>query len=369
MMRRILLIFFVIVLMLPLYVFAGSPVELRYTRQETEALWRARIQSFLDKGIIPLIDLESSLMRKHGRKYLKEIIRVMDKYGVALISFSAFQAPREHRKQRGYRWNYYIHEVVNQYPDRFILATNGGINKNWFRQKKSFIKQLQREVRSGDYPLIGEIEFRHYMSNQQCRAGRTDRDINIPLNSRNGHRLFSLSQETGVPFVIHFEPEDNLIGVLEEMLGQYPGAKVIIAHFGQVRHPERQKRFGPELVRHLLGSYSNLYYDISTGFPGRRYRCNNLIDTVIWQDRRAGSQKDSLKPEYKEILTEYSDRFVVGFDFGGGRVRGGSNTSPGHLRERIKNIRLILRDLPEDAKHNISYRNAWRLLTGRAWGS
>jgi hypothetical protein len=27
----------------------------------------------------------------------------------------------------------------------------------------------------------------------------------------------------------------------------------------------------------------------------------------------------------------------------------------------------IIRDLPEAAKHNIAYRNAWHLLTGRAW--
>jgi len=40
---------------------------------------------------------------------------------------------------------------------------------------------------------------------------------------------------------------------------------------------------------------------------------------------------------------------------------------PGFLRERVANLRLILRDLPEAAKHDIGYRNAWRLLTGKPW--
>jgi len=29
--------------------------------------------------------------------------------------------------------------------------------------------------------------------------------------------------------------------------------------------------------------------------------------------------------------------------------------------------RLIVRDLPETARHDIGYRNAWKLLTGRDW--
>ena len=38
------------------------------------------------------------------------------------------------------------------------------------------------------------------------------------------------------------------------------------------------------------------------------------------------------------------------------------------LRKRIKNIRLIMRGLPDEAKHDIGYRTGWKLLTGRQWG-
>lgn len=344
---------------------AEQPVAITVARQEIEDKWRARIQSFLDRDVIPLIDMESYLPRENGDAVLGWTMRVMDEDGVALMSLSGYQAPKD-GKTKGYRWGYYIHRVVNAHPERFILTTNKGGNRNWWKRKggkpRHFIDQLERQVRDGDYPFIGEIEFRHYMSNAQCKAGKTQRDIDIPLNGKNGHRVFRLSADTGVPFSIHLEPEDSPLDALEEMLGTYPKARVIIAHFGQIRHPERETRFGPALVRRLLGAYPNLYFDLSVGEPGRLYKCaGRPLDTVIW-GTRFGQQTDTLKPAYREILTNYSDRFVAGFDYGPA-----NRQSERFLRSRIANIRLIIRDLPEGAKHAIGYRNAWRLLTGTAW--
>ena len=146
------------------------------------------------------------------------------------------------------------------------------------------------------------------------------------------------------------------------MLVAYPTAKPVVAHFGQIRHPEKQRRFTPELVRRLLSSYPNLHYDLSVGEPGRRYRCNNdILDTVIWADAAFG-QSDKLKTAYKSILTDFSTRFVAGMDYGGGR---GSWSD--YLRKRVHNLRLIMAELPMKAKHDIAYRNAWRLLAGRQW--
>lgn len=341
---------------------AGEPVKIKFPRQDMEAKWRQRIQSFLDKGVIPLIDLESSLKRKDGDKYLDDALESMDELGVALIAFDGYP---ENKDKSGdtYDWGYYIHRTVNAHPDRFILATNGGTNANWLKQGSDFVDQTETQVRSGDYPIMGEFDFRHYMSASQCRAGRTGRDNDIPLSGANGHRIFKLSRDTGVPFVIHLEPEDKPLDALEEMLAAYPKAKVIVAHFGQIRHPSREKRFGPDLVRRLLGTYPNLTYDLSTGDPGRQYRCNNnRLDTVIWKTDKSGRQKGRLKPQYEAILTEFSGRFVAATDYGGGR-----SPLPKFLRKKVGNVRLIIGGLPDEARHNIGYRNAWKLLTGKEW--
>lgn len=347
---------------------AEQPVQLKYSRAQIESKWQARIKSLLtEKQAAPLIDLLSFLPRQGADSVIRWTKDVMDEEGVALIAFAGYWAPEE-PGSKGHRWDYSIHRVVNADPDRFILTTNKGGNKSWWMQKsgrpRDYIDQLEQQVRRGDYPFIGQIEFRHYPSNAQCKEDGTDRDINIPLNGPSGHRVFRLSGETGIPVSIHLEPEDAALDALEEMLRSYPKANVIVSHFGQLRHPERERRFTPELIRRLFMTYPNLYFDLSTGEPGRFYTCgaHRVLDTVIWEDDQHGGQKNTLKPEYKLLFTQYSNRFVTGFDYGPA-----NRQTPDYLKRRIQNIRLILRDLPDEAKHNIGYRNAWFLLTQKEW--
>ncbi len=344
---------------------AEQPLDINYSRAELETMWRKRIQSFLDIGEIPLIDLQSSLKRQDGEAYLSKAIPVMDEVGVALMAFDGYQARRNSKKQKGYRWGFYIHKVVNSYPNRFLLASNGGTNKNWVRGKNSFISQTEKHIRSGAYPIMGEFEFRHYMSRRQCRAGNTFRDVHVPIEGPNAHRLFQLSADSAVAFVIHNEPENLLLRGLERMLKAYPSAKVIHAHFGQIRQPKKQSDFTADRVRHLLRNYPNLYFDLATGRPGRIYNCSGeeTLDTIIWR-RESDRQFPDLADQWKEIIIDFADRFVVGLDYGGGR-----GPLDKFIRKRVQNIRLIMRDLPDGARHAIGYRNAWKLLTGRSWNS
>lgn len=343
---------------------AEEPVALEKDRAALVALWRGRIQSFLDRGVIPLIDMESSLPNADADGDLGPAMAAMDKAGVALMVCDGYQAPRQ-GEESGYRWGYAGHRAVNRHPDHLVLASNGGSNPNWTKGKggrpRDFIDQTEVQARGGDYPILGEFEFRHYMSSTQCKKGATDRDVDLPLDGASGRRLFALSQETGLAFLIHLEPEDAPLEALERCLAAYPGARVIVCHFGQIRHPERQRRFGPELVRRLLTTYPNLSYDLSTGEPGRRYPCSGVLDTVLWQSSGTG-QTATLRPEYAALLTEFSTRFVSGFDYGGGRA-----ALPGFIVDRAANMRRILAGLPEAAQHDIAYRNAWRLLTATPW--
>ncbi|MBT6096267.1 MAG: amidohydrolase family protein [Rhodospirillaceae bacterium] len=315
--------------------------------------------------MVPLIDMETSLTHDQVLNEVGDALGVMDDIGMALMAPDGYQRAKD-GQTKGYRWSSYILGLVNRYPGRFAPTANGGTNPNWLQQKggksKHYIDKLQKHVRTGVYAHMGELDFRHYMSNSQCKQGKTHRDSDIALNRENGHRLFKLAAETRVPFVVHLEPEDQALATLEEMLATYPDAPVIVAHFGQIRHPEKQQRFGPDLVRRLFGQYPNLYYDLAAGGPGRRYKCSNVAaDTVIW-DGPLDGQRDHLHAQYKALLTEFSDRFVMATDFGGGRKRLSE-----YLREKVALLRLIIRDLPDDARHNIGYRNAWKLLTGEAW--
>lgn len=343
----------------------NEPTTLKHDRASLEQQWRSRIQSFLDKGVIPLIDMESTLPEEDAERLLEPTMRRMDELNIALIGFDGEQRPPgKEKSEKGHRWSDYILQIANAYPGYFIPTTNGGTSKNWREQKDSFISQLEQQAKTGQYALIGEVEFRHYLSNAQCQEKRTEREVDIPLTSANGHRLFKLSEQTGLPFLIHLEPEDKPLAELEQMLTQYPKAKVVVAHFGQLRFPEKQQRFTPEFVRKLFTTYPNVYYDLSNGKPGRRYPCNkNVLDTVIWEDSLLG-QSDKLKSAYRGILTDFSDRFVAGMDYGEVRM-----PLPEFLKDRAENLRRIMKQLPVEAQHNIGYRNAWRLLTGTPWSA
>ena len=102
---------------------ADESVRLNYSLNELHPIWSDRIQSFLDKDVIPLIDLESRLKRKDGKRYLEDSLDTMDALGIALIAFDTNQAKKDGRD--GYRWETYSVELTNAYPDRFIPTTNG----------------------------------------------------------------------------------------------------------------------------------------------------------------------------------------------------------------------------------------------------
>jgi predicted TIM-barrel fold metal-dependent hydrolase len=364
------------ILALALGVGAGSVAassQLKFSQSDLEVIWKNRIQLLLDNGELPKIDMETSFRRSQVDEHIPAVFKMMDKLGIALISADGYQARKgEKAKTKGYRWSHYIIDLVNRYPERFVPTTNGGTNRNWLLQKggrkKHFIDQLEKRVYDGDYMNIGEIDFRHYMSSRQCKNRRFARDTNIPLTSRNGHRLFRLSTQTGVPFSIHLEPEQDQLDQLEKMLSVYPLAKVIVAHFGQVRHPEVQHGFTAKRVRALFAKYQNLNYDLATGYPNRTYNCagpfnNEKLegDTILWQGGR-GNQTDTIRSEWRSVFTDFSDRFVFASDHGGGRP-----PLPQFLRNKIELFNLIIRDIPDHAKHNIAYRNAWKLLTGKVW--
>lgn len=349
---------------------AEPPVAPTLSRAELEARWETRIRTLLAQGKLPKIDMETSLQEDHVADYVPGVFDTMDDVAIALTAADGYQ--REKDGSSGYRWSTYILDLVNRYPDRFAPTANGGTNPSWLQQKSGdgqFIDRMEEEIRSGAYAHMGEFDFRHYMSGHQCKGGRTDRDNTIAMDSPNGRRVFALSAETGVPFSAHLEPEDAALDGLEAMLAAYPKAKVIVAHFTQIRHPEIQKRFTPAYVRGLLDRHPNLHFDLAIGHPNRAYKCagpnNDGVlkgDAAIWEGG-AGTQTDTVKAEWRAILTDYSGRFVFATDYGGGRP-----PLPGYLRDKVANFERIVRDLPDAAKHDIAYRTAWKLLTGGEWG-
>ena len=68
----------------------------------------------------------------------------------------------------------------------------------------------------------------------------------------------------------------------------------------------------------------------------------------------------SLDPDWKKLLEEFPDRFVIGSDINTGRF-----DQYDRVMETFRDI--VLRSLKKEVAEGIAFKNAWRLMTGITW--
>ena len=311
------------------------------SRQEMIESWRRRIQSILDKKSLPIIDMEATYVP--GKTHIGKIVQWMDEVGVAQIAFAPAFSPDGQPSL----------DLQSKYPGYFIPTTNSGEFPRWPDDPLAFLEVVKGDLKTGNYFLMGEHEFRHYPSPEQVKAGRTDRDITIPLDGPAGQALFQLSEETGVAFQIHYEIEDRLLPVLEQMLTRYPKAKVIWCHLAMIRYPDRAKTYTPDYVSSLIERFPGLHFDLAMPPPQEVYGPSGVHDATLYKDGH-------LDDRWKAVLEKYPDRFVAASDY-----RPPIEQMYTNNMQRQRN--LILAELNEEARHKIAFGNAWRLVTGESW--
>ena len=294
-----------------------------------------RIQSFKKSGILPIIDIESSFDPANFNA--GSFMRAMDQAGIAQTCLSA-DPPRSWSL-----WSNASNRLAQQFPEYFIPTGNGG-NYLWSINPGRFLDSNENNIVEQKIPLMGEFEFRHYPSPAAWQRGDSFRDVNIPIDGPLGHRLFSFSQKSGIPFQIHLEIEDEFLPPLERMLSQYPGAKVIWCHFAQIRFLARSTIYSPEYLSQLLDRHSNLYVD--TAFGGQRsiYPGSGEPHARYW------ANQDS----WNALITSKPYRFLAALDFAFDRID--------RVEERAQRLRGFLQRLPTQTAEIVAYKAAWKLL-------
>jgi hypothetical protein len=300
--------------------------------------WKQRIAAMRAAGVVPIIDIESNLGEDLD---IQSFAHQMDREGVALIAFSGVA------KGRG--WSDAARYAVAADPWRYIPTGDGGLPPDWKRDPTSFARTSKERVVSDGYPLMGEYEFRHYPSPDQIQRGNTERDEDLPIDSPAGHQLFEFSAESGIPFQIHQEIEDQYLPSLEKMLTQYPKAKIIWCHLAQMRYQARNTIYGPDYVRKLIEQHPNLYFDLFAGPPDHIYPASKEYPGKYW-DRSTGK----LKPEWAKLIADHPWRFMTALDLNPFIMKGFSR--------KVEMQRAVLDSLPESAREIVAYRAAWKLL-------
>ena len=322
-----------------LFVSAGTSGQAAENPDRTTMVqaFAERIKSLEGFGQPPIIDVEMHFGRKMD---LSALTVKMDRNKIALT----WLGPNESMGDE------FSLQANRQYPAHFVPTTIHGDGPLWHGRNMGLLDKLADDVRTGQYFAMGEFEARHYPSDTN------NRDIHQPLTGESFRRVFQISHETGVPFLIHHEAEDKLLAEMETILQQYPQAKVIWCHVGRNRNYSTWSRWqGTKTVRQYLEKYPNLYFDLVQSPPESSpygYRQCIIYDV--------NGSKVSLNREWRQLFIDYPDRFVLGSDVNGGRWEQYDT-----VFTRFRQI--VLSDLPQPVAEKLAYKNAWRLMTGQEW--
>ena len=324
-----------------------SPVtEAPFNILELKNRWLSRIESIRDKKQIPIIDLESSFNSKKIDP--ASFAENMDELGIAAMAMSAQVGRKKYFKNKTV-WSNAAAKLISVDPWRYIPVTTAGIYPVWTEDANFFLEETMEAASSDNYLLLGEFEFRHYMSPRQYRRDKYERDVEIPIDGPDAETLFKYSAKTGLSFQIHYEIEDRLLPALEKMLAKHPKAKVVWCHLAQIRYQERSKKYNPTYVESLIKKYPNLYFDLAFGSATSVYPGSDEHHSRIWDQDSGG-----IKAAWKNLIIKYPYRFLAALDLGGDRMN--------KLSQKTNKFRDFLSYFPAQTQEIIAYKAAWKLL-------
>lgn len=310
-----------------------------------KSLWKKRILAIQADGQLPIIDIESSF--NPGGVNAADYAKAMDDNGIALTAFSASIGPKSYQKNGGL-WHDGARRAVAADPTRYIPTSTAGIYPAFTEEPEAFVEKTISKVENDRYPLMGEFEFRHYMSVSQYKRGETYRDVTLPIDSAAGHQLFQFSERSGISFQIHYEVEDDLLPPLEKMLAMYPKAKVIWCHLAQVRYANRTKTYGPEYVRSLIEKHPNIYFDLAFRDANSIYPGSKEHHARVWRSDGV------VEPAWIQLIADHPYRFLAALDIGGDRLNA--------VGRNAQTLRVFISNLPIETQEIVAYKAAWKLL-------
>lgn len=315
-----------------------------------KAGYARRLKDILAKGGLPYIDIESSC--NPGRVDIRSLARSLDELQIGLMALSSDLGSNQFAKRVAF--DGLQQRLLAEFPDRFIPVGNGGQPPWLSEDADTFLAAQEQAALAKQILLFGEYEFRHYPSPRQVQRGDAGRDVAIALDGPAGQRLFRMGEATGLPFQLHYEVEDRLLTVLEQMLERHPKARVIWCHVGQVRYAERASRYSAAYVDGLLRRFPNLHLDTAFGDHQSVYPVSGQRHARIW------TASGELQPDWLELITAHPGRFLSALDLGQDRLH--------RIVEYDQKHRQFLSKLPEPVRAAVAYRNGWRLLFGEEFG-
>ncbi len=172
----------------------------------------------------------------------------------------------------------------------------------WFRDE-TVVDMLSKRLDKNIYAGIGEFHI-------------FGENADLPVMKQ----VVALAKKHQVFLHAHSDAE-----AVERLFGQNPDARILWAHSGFA---------SPDVVGEMLGKYKNLWSDLA-------FRSEHAAD-------------GALDTDWRSLFMKYPDRFMIGTDtFAPERWY--------YVIDHAEWSRDWLKDLPEEVRLNIAYRNAERL--------
>jgi len=201
----------------------------------------------------------------------------------------------------------------------------------WSLQSQGILQYLSRlegELASGQYKGIGEVFPNNLHTHGSWLAFR------FPADSPLMRRLWAYSAKYRVPISVHLEADLTSVAEMERLLDITPQGTFIWAHTGFFADPP------------LLARLFQQHPDLSAELSWRDERSGNLRQQIS-----IGGQ---LKPDWKDLLEQFPDRFVIGTDVSG--------QSLAEYEAVINYWRGVLPQLSPATAEKIAHQNAEHLL-------
>lgn len=267
----------------------------------------------------------------------EEIVRILESAGVTRVILSA----------RGELNNKSIILAARQYPDLIFPAirTKTGI---YLRQDKGrWRKYINKTTRSGKFAGFQELLLYHAPKISK-KGKKLAPEVFVRIDDPLIATVIEAAGDNDWPVPLHYEfravndeRREAFLAQMKVVLDNHLKQAFTLMHMGQL---------GPREVRALLDQHANLYFHLS--MTANVYRRSQYPWTAMFVEK---GKSGTLQPQWKAIIEEYPDRFLLTFD----------GVFPWIWRrdvpEDVAEWRAALGTLPPRAADLIAHGNAERL--------
>jgi len=302
-----------------------------------------------------LIDAYSTV--DHQMQDFEAIILLMDKAGVKKTILCAQGGGKGHanriiKKQAAF---------ARQYPNQIVPLLK--IMNRAYRNNNinMMLKKMERELYITDWKGVGKLAV--YQKDGTLYNDIMFKPLAVMLSDSRIEVHVEHARKNKWPLILQVPfarlPEanrDQYMKDLETLLSSNTDLNVVLPHLGQLKFSE---------VSGLLGRHKNLYFDLSRTYPAYIedesytqifYLDPNKIEGLGERSTNELASGYSLSPEWREVFSEYSDRFLVAY-FNVGEL----DWEEGFYMENTAWFRKALEELEPAAADSIAHGNAERL--------